>query len=413
MVIYRCLMALALPFVLAMIVLRRLRGAEPPAAIAERLGLLAPPQPGPTIWLHGASNGELTSARWVVEALLATVPGLQVLVTCNTASARAMVWGWNLPGVTAALAPLDTAGAAARVLARWQPQLVVMVEGEVWPARLDAARRARVPVAWIGARMSERTARRWQRLGGFIAALLAGVAFASAQDAASATRLRALGVSPAAMAPVLMLKAGAVGRTPETLPFPAPAARENTLLAASTHAGEEALVLAAFAAARAAGRLSHLIIAPRHPRRAAEVVAAITASGLAFVQRSAGEVPGPDTPVHLADTLGEMANWYAMAGLCVIGGSFAPRGGHTPWEPAAQGAAILHGPSTTNFAEPFAALDAAGGALAVADAAGLAAALRTLTPQDMARMAAAAREVLAEKGDTSALVAALLRVGGL
>ena len=412
MVIYRCLMALALPFVLAMIVLRRLRGAEPPAAIAERLGLLAPPQPGPTIWLHGASNGELTSARWVVEALLAAVPGLQVLVTCNTASARAMVWGWNLPGVTAALAPLDTAGAAARVLARWQPQLVVMVEGEVWPARLDAARRARVPVAWIGARMSATSARRWQRFGGFIAGLLDRVAHVSAQDAGSAERLLALGVRPGAMGPVLMLKAGAVGRAPAGLPFAPPAARGMTLLAASTHEGEEALVLAAFVAAQAAGRLSHLILAPRHPRRAAEVVAAITAAGLGFVQRSAGELPGPGTPVHLADTLGEMGYWYAMAGVCVIGGSFAPRGGHTPWEPAAQGAAIIHGPSTTNFAAPFAALDAAGGALRVADAAGLQAALLALTGEDTDRMVAAARQVLAQTGDTAALLAALRRAGG-
>jgi 3-deoxy-D-manno-octulosonic-acid transferase len=170
-------------------------------------------------------------------------------------------------------------------------------------------------------------------------------------------------------------------------------------------------VLAAFSRAREAGRLDHLILAPRHPRRADEVVAAITAAGLNFVQRSAGEVPGPETPVHLADTMGEMGFWYAMAGVCVIGGSFAPKGGHTPWEPAAQGSAILHGPSTENFAEPLTALDAAGGALRVADAAGLAVALQGLTPPEMVRMAEAARLVLAEKGDTAALIAALLRVG--
>lgn len=413
MLIYRSLMALALPFLLILLLIRRLRGTEPPAALAERLGFVARPGPGPKIWLHGASNGELTSARWVLEALLAAVPGLQMLVTCNTASARAMVQGWGIPDVTVALAPLDTAGAAGRVLARWQPALLVVVEGELWPARLEAARRALVPVAWIGARISERSARRWQRLGGFMPRLLAGVAHVSAQDAASAERLRALGLPSAAMGAVLMLKAGAVGRAPDNLPFPPPAARDRTLLAASTHEGEEALVLSAFAAARAAGRLDHLILAPRHPRRAAEVVAAISASSLGFVQRSAGEVPGPQTPVHLADTMGEMGNWYAMAGICVIGGSFAPRGGHTPWEPAAQGSAILHGPSTSNFAEPFAALDAAGGALALAEAAGLEAALRALTAADLARMAATARLVLAEKGDTAALVAALLRVGRL
>ena len=412
MLIYRSLMALALPVLLALMVFRRLRGMEPSGAFAERLGVVPLPAPGPALWLHGASNGELTSSRWVLEALRAAVPGLQVLVTCNTASARAMVRAWGLPWVTAALAPLDTAGAARRVLTRWRPRLMLVVEGEFWPARLQDARRAGVPVAWIGARMSERSARRWQRWGAFIPRLLAGVAYGSAQDAASADRLRGLGLPPAAIGPVLMLKAGAVGRAPENLPFPAPAPRERTLLAASTHAGEEALVLAAFVAARAAGRLDHLILAPRHPRRAPEVVAAISATGLPFVQRSAGEVPGPQTPVHLADTMGEMGNWYAMAGICVIGGSFAPRGGHTPWEPAAQGAAIIHGPSTTNFAAPFAALDAAGGALRVADAAGLQAALLALTGEDTDRMVAAARQVLAQTGDTAALIAALRRAGG-
>lgn len=410
MLIYRILMVLALPFVLVALMIRRWRGQEPPGAMAERLGFVARPAPGPAIWLHGASNGELTSARWVLEALRTEVPGLQVLVTCNTASARAMVQGPALPGVTAALAPLDTAGAAGRVLARWQPRLMVVVEGEVWPARLQAAHKAGVPVAWIGARMSERSAKLWQRVG-VLKSLLARVAHASAQDAASAERLLGLGLPEKVMGPVLMLKAGAVGLPPTELPFAPPAPREKTLLAASTHEGEEALVLAAFAAARKAGRLEHLILAPRHPRRADEVVAAINATGLPFVQRSAGEVPGPQTPVHLADTMGEMANWYAMAGVCVIGGSFAPRGGHTPWEPAAQGVAIVHGPSTSNFAEQFAALDASGGALPVADGPGLTAALLPLTPQDMARMAAAAREVLAEKGDTAALIGALLRVG--
>ena len=412
MLIYRSLMALALPVLLALMAFRRLRGAEPEGAVAERLGIVPLPAPGPTIWLHGASNGELTSARWVLEALREKLPGLQVLVTANTASARKMLRDWAIPSVTAALAPLDTAGAAGRVFSRWHPALMVVVEGEFWPARLDAARTAGVPVAWIGARISEGSARRWQRFGGFVPRLLAAVAYGSAQDATSAKRLLALGLSPEATGPVLMLKAGAVRVPPDTMPFPAPAVREKTLLAASTHEGEEALVLAAFAAARAAGKLDHLILAPRHPRRAAEVVAALKASGLGYVQRSAGEVPGPETPVHLADTMGEMGFWYAMAGICVIGGSFAPRGGHTPWEPAAQGAAILHGPSTTNFAEPFAALDAAGAALVVSDAAGLEAALLALTAEDMARMAAAARSVLAEKGDTAALIAALRRVGG-
>ena len=113
--------------------------------------------------------------------------------------------------------------------------------------------------------------------------------------------------------------------------------------------------------------------------------------------------------MHLADTLGEMDHWYQMAGVTVIGGSFAPKGGHTPWEPAHHGSAILHGPSLHNFTAPFAALDRAGGAIAVADGPALAAALRGLDAATQARLAATAAEVLAPDGDGAEVVGAILQ----
>lgn len=394
--LYRLLMALALPVVL-LALLRR-------GPVAERLGFGAAPAPGPALWLHGASNGELASAHWVLRDLLAAEPGLQVLVTVNTATAREMVAGWGLPGVVAALAPLDTGGAAERVLRRWHPRAHVIIENELWPARIAAAHARAVPVLVIGARLSERSARRWGKLGGFMAQTLARIAWVSAQDQGSLDRLLALGLPAAAVGPVLALKAfGPALALPP--PFPPPALRARCLLAASTHDGEEAVVLDAFIAAR--GRFDHLILAPRHPRRAEEIAALIAARGLAFAQRSKGQVPGPQTPVHLADTMGEMDHWYAMAGVCVIGGTFADRGGHTPWEPARHGAAILHGPSVANFAAPFAALDAAGGALAVTEA-GLAAGLLQMDATLQTAMAAIAREALSPEGDSAGLVAAIL-----
>jgi 3-deoxy-D-manno-octulosonic-acid transferase len=120
-------------------------------------------------------------------------------------------------------------------------------------------------------------------------------------------------------------------------------------------------------------------------------------------------VPGPDTQVYLADTMGEMSSWYAMAGATVIGGSFAAKGGHTPWEPARQLSAILHGPSLHNFAAPFAALDRAGGAIAVSDSETLARALDTLDAAAQARLAKIAAQVLAPEGDGAEVVAALFQ----
>jgi 3-deoxy-D-manno-octulosonic-acid transferase len=398
MLIYRILMALALPFVLLALALRR------KGPLSERLGLGVPPASGPAIWLHGASNGELASAVWVLRDVLAARPGLQVLVTVNTGTARAMVAGWGLPGVVAALAPLDTGGAVDRVLRRWQPRALVIIENELWPQRIAAARARGIPVLVIGARLSARSAARWGKVRRIMAQTLARVTWLSAQDQASLDRLRGLGLPLAAAGPVLALKAFGAG-DPVPPPFAAPAPRARVLLAASTHGGEEALMLDAFAGAR--GQFDHLILAPRHPRRAAEIEALIRARGLAFAQRSKGAVPDAATPVHLADTMGEMDHWYAMAGVCIIGGTFADKGGHTPWEPARQGAAILHGPSVANFAAPFAALDAAGGAMAVTEAT-LTQALAGMDAARQAQMAAMAADVLRPQGDPAALVAAIV-----
>lgn len=393
MLLYRILVALLVPILL----LRLARFGH----LSERLGFGPRPAPGPSLWLHGASNGEMASARWVLDGLLAARPGLQVLVTVNTATARAMVAGWQLPGVTAAFAPLDGWGAASRVLRRWQPLALVLIENELWPARIAAAAQQGVPVLVIGARISERSAQRWQKLRGLIGQTLARVAWLSAQDDASMQRLLGLGLPAKAAGPVLALKAFTPQMAPEP-PFAAPAPRAETLLAASTHEGEEALILQGFLASS----FRFLIIAPRHPRRAADIANMLTTQNIRFAQRSRDETPGPETQVYLADTMGEMAFWYSMSGACVIGGTFADKGGHTPWEPALAGAAILHGPSLHNFAAPFAALDAAGGAIAVTG--DLAGALAGLDTARQAELAAVARTVLRPEGDPQAVVGAIL-----
>lgn len=406
--IYRLIMVLALPGLLGLLLWRRLWRREPARALPERLGMVVPDRGG--LWLHGASNGELTSAHWLIERLVMLRPGLPILITANTATAVAMVESWRLPGVTAAFAPLDGAGAPGRVLARRQPKALIVIENELWPARIAAAARAGVPVLVLGARMSARSAARWRHLSGLIGAMLGRISWLCAQDEASQARLVELGLKPAALGPVFDLKAQ-VGGTVGTTTLPGPAPRSECLLAASTHEGEEELVLDAFAAARRAGRFSHLILAPRHPRRSSQIAAMIGARGLAFTKRSDGQMPQSATPVFLADTMGEMDLWYAMAGVCVIGGSFAHKGGHTPWEPIRHGCAVIHGPSVENFAETFSRLDAAGGALSVT-AEGLAAALIRQDAAHQSRIAAAAG-VLAPKADTEMLVQAVLRQAGL
>ena len=406
--VYSTLMTLALPALLVAALWRVLNGTEPPAALPERLGYVPRPAgSGPALWLHGASVGELTSSRWIIEGLLRDRPGLQILVTCNTATARAMVAKWALPGVAVALAPFDSADAPGRVLRRWHPKALIVVENELWPNRLAAAHRAAVPLILIGARLSPRSAKRWAKLPGLVTPMLASVAWMSAQDARSRERLAALGVPAAALGPDFALKALIPRTQPPGLPSPAP--RAQILLAASTHDGEEAPILAAF---RAQTNFTHLILAPRHPVRGAQIAALIQSQGFPLARRSLGASPQPDHPVFLADTLGEMDLWYAMSGTCLIGGSLADNGGHTPYEPGQHNCALLHGASTTNFAALFARLDAAGAALAVTPET-LAKTLNALTPDQQTKMAEKSVPILSPDDDGRWLLTEILRQANL
>jgi 3-deoxy-D-manno-octulosonic-acid transferase len=315
-----------------------------------------------------------------------------------------MVQSWGLPGVTAAFAPLDLNGPLARVLKTWQPKLLLTVEGEIYPRRFAACAKAGIPLALIGARMSERSYQGWKELQPVMARALGLVAMASAQDAASARRLVALGLPQDRLHPVCDLKAVAIRRLPAPS-LPLQDTRTRWLLAASTHEGEEAAVLDAFLAARA--RFDHLILAPRHPRRADEVAALVTARGLSLARRSSGVMPGAEA-VFLADTMGEMDLWYARAGACFVGGSLAPRGGHSPWEPARFGCAILHGPSVSNFAAAYGALAAAGGALSADTSESLAVALQGLDADHQAALSEACAQSLRTSDDGAGLIHELL-----
>lgn len=401
MLLYRLLLTLASPVLL----LRLLR--EPRLAV-ERLGLRGPVRgsAGGVIWLHAASNGELTSARALIGQVLERRPEARLLVTCNTATGRALAAGWGLERVEVRLAPLDYRLTLRAFLLGWSPVAVVVIENELWPNRLALLARRGVPVLVMGARISARSAARWGRLPGLARAMLGGVAWLSAQDAESRARFIALGLSPDRAGPLVNLKSASAvtaGPDPAELAQLCPLfPRAETLLAASTHDGEEEIVLAAFARARQQRPGLRLILAPRHPRRGAAVARAISAAGLAFATRSAGQAPMPGAPVYLADTMGEMALWYALAGVTFVGGSLVEKGGHTPYEPATQGSALLHGPHVANFADAYAELDAAGAARQVTGADTLAAALTGLDAAAQRAMARRATEVLARPAEGQA-----------
>lgn len=400
MVFYRIFIALAYILILAWrsIPVGRL-GWD---AVTGRERLFAPPvRPGtaPALWIHGASNGELAAARPVIERLARGLTGADLVITTNSRTARAMVQGWALPRTLVWLAPLDQRGLVRAFLDRQRPRALIMIENELWPNRLIECARRGIPILILGGRMSEKSFRLWQHLPGLARQLTATIRWLAPQDDLSRDRFVTLGVDPAHLGPVMTLKAATATGLP-----PAPTAgRSQTLLAASTHPGEEIALLDALAALLPRHPGLRLILAPRHPRRRDELEALLSARHLPFATRSRGQEPDARAPVYLADTLGEMDRWYRAAGLCFVGGSLARRGGHTPFEPAAAGSVILHGPDLENFAAPYRALAQAGAAIAVTDAASLARALDPLIGDRAAqsRLADAARQALAPFRDRS------------
>lgn len=396
MILYRLILALFGP---AALVLRQallaLRGRAEPQGLAERLALRLPAATGPALWLHAASNGELASAQPALLALRARYPGHTLWITTNTVGGRALARRLALADTICTLAPLDSRGAVRRFLAAARPRAALVVENELWPERLSACAAAGIPVLVLGARMSARSHRLWARFPRLAAQVLAAITWLAAQDRASAQRFAELGLAPARIGPALNLKA--ILPPPPPVDPGLPFARATTLLAASTHEGEDEIVLDAFVTALGTLPALRLILAPRHPRRAAAIARAVRGRGLSLAVRSAGERPAAGTQVYLADTLGEMALWYAAAGMTLVAGSLlGGRGGHTPFEPAARHSAILHGPDVANFAEAYAALAAAGAARQVRDAGTLARAILDLAqPEVQADCAAGAERALA------------------
>ncbi|MEY8881989.1 3-deoxy-D-manno-octulosonic acid transferase [Donghicola sp. XS_ASV15] len=405
MLLYRSTISLIAPLLAGALALRTLRGKEPGDAFAERLGH-CPKAGRANIWVHGASNGELESARPLIEALRAARPDLEITVTTNTVSARKMVRGWNLAQVSAFCAPLDLRGPTKRLLASRRVVALLSLENELWPNRLVATAAQGIPVCLVAAKVSRKSAKIWKRLPSLRKEMFQSLSFLAPQDRGSRNRFLALGVGADQMAPVIELKSlyQADRIDPPALNRP----RSQIWLAASTHQGEEDIMLNALDALRQKGEAPLLILAPRHPKRASEIVAILQNKGFRFAQRSLGEQPDQSTEIYLADTMGEMPMWYTSAGVTFVAGSFADKGGHTPFEPAAYKTAILHGPSTSNFRRIYRDLDAAGGAVLVNAPSDLADAVACAL-EDPNRLTERATATIQKTTDLSPVVDRILR----
>lgn len=382
--IYAALTATLAPLIKAFVARRMRKAGVPPVRIAERFGAPTEGRPvGRLVWFHAASVGEALSILGLVREMGLRDPHLHFLITSISATSAKLVAERQPPRSLHQYAPLDTPGAVAAFLDHWRPDLAVFVESELWPRLIVETHAQGIPLALVNARLSERSFTRWQRLQGTACALLQRFAVIIAQTAQTEKRLLALGADAGRVHVSGDLKA-ASDRLPldlEELDRLQTMIRDRPLwVAASTHAGEEEVVSDAY-------EDGLLILAPRHPERGAEVADILRAHGLTIAQRSKGEAITAETQVYLADTLGEMGLWYALAPVVFLGGSLVPIGGHNPFEPAQFSAAVLHGPHVPSFHETYAQMTQAGAAREVSDARSLKAALSDLRDPDALKAA--------------------------
>ncbi|MEM9579545.1 MAG: glycosyltransferase N-terminal domain-containing protein [Pseudomonadota bacterium] len=390
--IYRLLLSLAAPLILGALIWRVLRGQESWTDLHERLGLARYPQAGPVLWVHGASNGELTAAKQLVETALEMNRDLCIVITSNTTTARNMVRAWDIARVHAQLAPLDMAWAIGGFLKGKDVRAFWLLEADFWPGRHLAMAANNVPVGLVSARISAGSARAWARLGGMSRLIFSTAERVWPQDAASAERFRTLGVPGGRFGDTAELKSGY--RAAAATPLPE-WNRQTTWLAASTHEGEDTDVLDAHQLALESNSALKLILAPRHPKRGDAIEAMITDRGFDCHRRSRGDAPGAG--IYLADTLGEMPVFYASSAVCFVAGSLVPKGGHTPFEPVSYGCAIVHGPHTENFSDIYQALEKAGATFEIKDARTLADALISLAnPELVTSRAERAKQTVAQ-----------------
>ena len=402
---YSFVLYLLTPLIWLRLLWRARRQPEYLQRLGERYGFYGRRPPGPLLWVHAVSVGETRAAQPLVEALQRRWPAHRILLTGMTPTGRQAAREVYGDRVVQAYLPYDYPGAVARFLRHFSPEFGVLMETEVWPNLLAAARRRGVPVMLANARLSARSARGYGRIGALARPAFASLAGVAAQTADDAARLAELGVAPVEVCGNLKFDVQppadklALGRQ-----WRAALGERPVWLAASTREGEEELVLQAW---RSVAPEALLVLVPRHPQRFAEVAALLGARGIEFARRSE-ELPGPASRVWLGDSMGEMAAYYALADLAFIGGSLLPLGGQNLIEAAACGCPVLVGPHTFNFKQATEDALAAGAALRVADADALGAAVDRLLADKtaLAGMRAAAQSFArAHQGATGRMLA--------
>lgn len=398
--LYSVIFTLAIPFIL----LRLLwRGSRAPAYFKrwdERFGLKpAPTSNKPVIWIHAVSMGEVEAARPLVDSMQSQYPQHQILITTMTPTGSARVLSLYGEKVLHCYLPYDLPFAVKRFLGSVRPAIGIIMETELWPNLIHYASQQSIPLVLANARLSARSAAGYQRIAKLTKTMLQQLTLIAAQSQDDRKRLIALGADKDSVHAVGNLKFEI--SLPASLSEEAEALRtlwgnRPVFIAASTHEGEDEIILNASRRIRAEFPDLLLILVPRHPERFDKVAALSQRSGFKILRRSEQGMCTREIQVLVVDTMGELPLFYGTADIAFVGGSLVPRGGHNLLEPAALGRPVVIGPHYFNFNEISRQFLAANAAIEINSSESLAETVIALfrSPQKRADMGQAGQQLI-------------------
>ena len=319
-----------------------------------------------TIWCHAASVGEFNTLETLIPDLKKHFKNHEILLTVSNIIAYEQARQWTDEQIHVSIAPLDFPIIVKRFIKHWRPAALLTMENEIFPNRIALLKKAECKVVWINARISEKSTNFWNKNLNLKDDVIRNIDHVFAQDKLTYQRFKKLGLSSSKLTQTGNLKKF---RTPPKVDknyvkkINKSFAYENTICIASSHPGEEILILDAFKLALRGNSNLKMIIAPRHPKRMQEIINLIKKYNFKYSVRSENEFPSINDQIYLADTIGELPLWYSSSPITFVAGSLLPIGGHTPYEPTFYSSAIIHGQYFSNFEEAYGKLNKNQGAI--------------------------------------------------
>ncbi len=359
--LYSAVMRMASPLLPLYLKRRAKRGKEDLARLKERFGYSAQLRPnGPLIWIHGASVGETLMAIPLIERLLEDNSKLHVLVTSGTVTSANLLTQRLPSRALHQYVPIDTPQSAARFLNHWRPDLGLWLESEIWPQLILQSKARDIPLVLLNARLSESSRKGWEKRPKSAKAVFAAFDDILPADRATAQSLSKILSRPCCIFGNLKLTAPPLAADPlEVDRIKSQIIARPVWCAASTHAGEDEVILDAHAALLESRPNALLLLIPRHPERGVNIAHMIDNKALSFTRLN-GLVTETEQ-IILIDNIGKMGLAYRLADIVIMGGSLRPHlKGHNPYEAVQLGCAVLSGPHVSSFEELYADMSAAG-----------------------------------------------------